>query len=68
MALKAKQSRRSTELKTQALEEAGKEEMKRLNLDIPASLHSRIRLQAVKDETLIREIVIAALHNYLDEE
>ena len=65
MALRAKSSRRKSEAKDAALEEAIKEETKRLNLDIPTSLHSQLKIQAVQEGTSMKAVVMKAINAYL---
>ena len=65
MALRAKTSRRQSDAKDAALEEAIKEETKRLNLDVPTSLHSQLKIQAAQEGTSMRELVMKALDMYL---
>ncbi len=64
--LKPKMSRRESAGKSSALEEVMKEETTRLNAIIPESLHSRVKIQAVHERSSITEIVMKALHDYLD--
>jgi hypothetical protein len=40
------------------------EKMKRLTIDIPASLHSRVKLKCVQDDTTIADVV----RNYLEKQ
>ncbi|MBD0265120.1 MAG: hypothetical protein ICV85_05460 [Tolypothrix sp. T3-bin4] len=68
MVLKAKQTRRKSEAKTQAIEEASKEETTRLNAEIPVSLHNKIKMRAIQEGkgSSITNIVIKALVAYLE--
>lgn len=65
MALRAKKTRREREDKNQAMEEALKEETTRLNVDIPVSLHSQVKIRATQERSTITNIVITALNEYL---
>jgi hypothetical protein len=47
------------------MEEAGQEDLADLNAQIPESLHRRVKMQAVQQDTTIREEVIAALEAHL---
>ena len=66
MPLKAKTNRRENSAKEAALEEVAKEEMVRLNLNVPTSLRQRLKLQAVKEERDMSEIMTELLEGYLD--
>lgn len=44
-----------------------KEEIVRLNADIPNSLKKRLKLYCVNEEMDIKEVVMMALENFLDE-
>jgi predicted HicB family RNase H-like nuclease len=46
--------------------EEDKEVLKRVTLDLPASLHTKLKLRAVHDETTIRNFVIELLEDALD--
>ncbi len=65
MALQAKKTRRQREEKEAAITEATKEETKRLNAEIPKSLHNRLKMFAAEQETKITDVVIKALNEYL---
>lgn len=65
MALQPKKTRRDRTEKTQAIEAASKEDTKRLNADIPISLHSKVKIRAVKEGRNIVDIVVDALNEYL---
>ena len=41
------------------------EEKKRLHVHIPASLHTKLKMKAVQDDTDMTAVVTAALANYL---
>lgn len=65
MSLQPKKTRRERTEKTQAIEAASKEDTKRLNAEIPASLHSKIKIRAVEEGRNIVDIVVDALNEYL---
>lgn len=66
MALQAKKNRRQRDEKEAAIAEATKEETKRLNAEIPKSLHNRLKIFAAEKETKITDVVIKALNEYLN--
>jgi hypothetical protein len=63
--LEAKKTRRHNSAKEDALEEVIKEKTKRLNVDIPAGLHTRLKMRAVEEGTSIRIIMANLLESYL---
>jgi predicted HicB family RNase H-like nuclease len=65
MALQPKKTRRERTEKTEAIQAASKEDTKRLNAEIPASLHSKIKIRAVEEGKNIVDLVINALNDYL---
>ncbi len=48
-----------------AQEEEIKESLKRITLDLPASLHTKLKIKAVREETTIRSFVIDLLEKAL---
>jgi hypothetical protein len=66
MGLKAKTTRRDHHLKDQAIEEATKEEVTRLNADIPVSLHKKIKMRSAQEGSNITSIIIKAVTAYLE--
>lgn len=62
-----KPSRRNSDAKQAAIDEATREETTRLNILIPKSLHRRLRLQAVQEGhgVTMTSIVIRAGEDYL---
>lgn len=65
MALQAKKTRRKRQEKEEALNEATKEETKRLNAEIPKTLHNKLKVFAASRETKITDVVILALNEYM---
>ena len=67
MALHVKESRRSSEQKEAAIEEATKDEVTRLNVLIPETLHRDLKLQAIAEDksVTITSIIIRAASEYL---
>lgn len=65
MALQPKKNRRERKEKTEAIQMASMEPTKRLNAEIPQSLHSQVKIQAVRENRKIVELVIDALREYL---
>lgn len=65
--LKAKANRRQHETRDDAIAEVTKEQTKRLNVDIPISLHNQIRMQTIREGTgtTISSLTIKALNEYL---
>ena len=49
MSLSVKKGRRESPLKNAALEEAGREELVRLNATVPRSLRDRLKMQAIRE-------------------
>lgn len=66
MALQPKKNRRDRASKTEAIEAASKEDTKRLNAEIPVSLHSKVKIRAVEEGRNLVDIVIDALNEYLN--
>ena len=66
MVLQARSGRRDSEAKERVLAEVAAEPTKRLNVEVPASLHRRLKMESANRETTITEITIAALEHYLD--
>lgn len=65
MGLQPKKTRRDHASKTEAIEAASKEETKRLNADIPVSLHNQVKIRAVEEGRNIVDLVVDALNDYL---
>jgi len=65
--LQAKKTRRNNDAKTRALDEVIKEDTKRLNVDIPASLHTRLKMCAAEKGTTIRTLTQEVLETYLSQ-
>lgn len=66
MVLHARSGRRDSETKDRVLAEVSAEPTKRLNVEVPASLHRRLKVAAADRETTITDIVLVALEHYLD--
>ena len=66
MVLSARTNQRTSEAKDEAMAEVVTEPTKRLNVEIPATLHRRVKMAAVVGETTIVEMVTHALEEYLD--
>lgn len=65
--LEAKKTRRSNDAKARALDEVIKEDTKRLNVDIPVSLHTRLKMRAAEEGTTIRILTQKVLETYLSQ-
>ena len=66
MALQPKKTRRDRAAKTEAIQAASKEDTKRLNAEIPVSLHNQIKIRAVEEGRNIVDLVVDALNDYLN--
>jgi predicted HicB family RNase H-like nuclease len=66
MVLQAKTGRRDSDAKDRVLAEISAEPTKRLNVEIPASLHRRIKMASAAGDTTITEMVVDALERYLN--
>ena len=66
MVLHAKTSRRDSDAKDRVIAEISAEPTKRLNVEILASLHRRIKMASAAGDTTITEMVVAALGTYLN--
>ena len=66
MTLQAKTRRRESETKEQVIAEVSAEPTRRLNVEIPTTLHRRIKMASVIHDTTIMELVTDALEEYLD--
>jgi len=65
MALRAKKTRRDSEIKQEVIEAATKEDTTRLNAEIPISLHRQVKIMAARKGNSITELTIEALREYL---
>lgn len=66
MAKRLQAGRPSAGRRTSTLQDLADEKLtKRLNAEIPAELHKRVRMQAIEDEITITELVTVALQQYL---
>ena len=68
MTLTTKPDRPESDEKRAALVDAGRDEMTRLNVYIPQTLHQRLRLQAASEPkgTTIGQIVIRAVEEHFE--
>ncbi len=67
MILQAKTHQRPSDAKEEAMAEVTAEPTKRLNVEIPAKLHRRVKMAAVIGETTIVDLVTMALEDYLEQ-
>ena len=65
MALQPKKQKRDRASKTEAIEAASKEDTKRLNAEIPVSLHNKVKIRAVEEGRNLVDVVVEALNDYL---
>ena len=63
--LKAKPNTRRRKDKEEVLEDLTKEEMMRLNVQIPQSLHRRVKMMAAQKGESMTNIVTSLLEEYL---
>ena len=66
MVLSARTNQRTSGAKDEAMAKVVAEPTKRLNVEIPATLHRRVKMAAVVGETTIVDIVTVALEEYLE--
>jgi predicted HicB family RNase H-like nuclease len=59
-----RQTKKSAEAKAQQ-EMAGEEPTKRLNANVPKSLHKAVRMEAARREVDMKTIMVEALEKYL---
>lgn len=43
----------------------GREDMQRLNMEIPKALHKRLKLKAIYEERTVTDLVLQAINEYL---
>ena len=67
MILSVKETRRDSQRKSEALEEAGREDMVRLNATVPRSLRDRLKMQAIREggNRTVTAILMDAAEEYL---
>jgi len=63
--LKAKQKTRERQDKTAALKELNKDTTKRLNAEIPVTLHKKLKMLAIKQDKSITDLLIEIVNEYL---
>lgn len=66
MVLGAKTERRDSDTKDKILAEVSAEPTKRLNVEVPASLHRRIKMASAASDTTITDMVVFAIEQHLD--
>ena len=65
MALKAKKHTRSTTQKEQAIKDVRVEALKRINANVPASVHADFKSKAAKNGDSINELILKWVNEYL---
>lgn len=65
MTLNRRESRREQERTAGFVEQAAAEETAQLHCEIPASLHRRLRIMAVEDNTTMKDLVVSAIREFL---
>ena len=63
--LKAKQKTRERQDKTAALKELSKDSTKRLNADVPITLHRKLKILATKQDKTVTDLLIEIVSEYL---
>ena len=64
---KPTRTRKKSEQQQSAIDEAAAEPKKRLNIEIPQSLHTRMRVYAAQNNTTMQAIAEKALESVIDE-
>ncbi|MFZ5722846.1 MAG: hypothetical protein ACOY33_04200 [Pseudomonadota bacterium] len=62
----AGQRRSATRQKRRNRPAGSREDMQRLNMEIPRSLHKRLKLKAIYEERTVTDLVLQAVHDYLN--
>jgi predicted HicB family RNase H-like nuclease len=65
MALKAKKQTRNSQQKEQALIDVSTENTKRINANVPASLHAEFKSKAAINGDSINELILKWVNEYL---
>ena len=66
--LKAKKNKRERKQKQEAIEELKKEELVRLNAQIPVSLHRKVKVFSANSGVSMTEIIKKSLAEYLSKD
>lgn len=61
----AQRTQQPSEQAQEQMEEAASEPTKRLNANVPESLHRAVRMEAVRQDTNMKTVLIEALEEYL---
>ena len=65
MTLRRRESRSDDARKAGFVEQAAAEETAQLHCEIPASLHRRLRIMAVEENTTMKDLVVSAIVEFL---
>ena len=65
MTLKRRESRGGQERTAAFVEQAAAEETAQLHCEIPASLHRRLRILAIEENTTMKDMVVSAIQDFL---
>ena len=65
MTLKRRESRSGQERTSAFVEQTAAEETAQLHCEIPASLHRRLRILAVEENTTMKHLVLSAVEQFL---
>lgn len=61
----ASSTRKATKAKRRNRPAGGREDMQRLNMEIPKALHKRLKLKAIYEERTVTDLVLQAINEYL---
>ena len=67
MTLSRRRPRRQQEHTSTFVEQAAAEETAQLHCEIPASLHRRLRILAVNEDTTMKDLVVSAIEELLSD-
>lgn len=65
MTLRRRESRSDQERTAAFVEQAAAEETAQLHCEIPTSLHRRLRILAVEENTTMKDLVVSAIEEFL---
>ena len=65
MTLRRRETRSEQERTSAFVEQAAAEETAQLHCEIPASLHRRLRILAIEENTTMKDLVVSAIQEFL---
>ena len=65
MTLRRRESRGEQDRTAAFVEQAAAEETAQLHCEIPASLHRRLRILAIEENTTMKDLVVSAIQEFL---